>query len=304
MRTIIATMAVLLALLGGAPAHAQTNLLVHERGVKLIGHSSEYGGWEASNMLPSLARLAEPGITMEDFVWCTADNAPPPHWVLFEFPRRQWVTTLVFNNALKDEPAYPGISARQVEVWAGAESREKLRRVASFQLERNKNGQAVQIEPTELRWLKLVVLDNWGHPTWTEMNASAAYDDGSRPAALADELARRGRADLYGLYFDFGRHTLRAESAPVLDQIAAWLHAHPGQRLTIQGHTDAAGSAAVNDALSLARARSVVEALSARGADAARLQPEGRGAREPVADNATEAGRARNRRVSVIRPQP
>lgn len=207
----------------------------------------------------------------------------------------------MFSNALKDEAAYPGISARAIEVWAGRESPERLQRVASFELERNRTRQAVRIEPVEARWLKFVITSNWGHPTWTEMNAAAAYDDGSRPAGLAAALDAQGRVDLYGLYFDFGRATLRPESEPVLAQILAWHRAHPAERLRVEGHTDAVGSAAVNDALSLARARAVVDALVARGATRSAFEAVGHGARQPVASNASDSGRARNRRVSVVR---
>jgi len=90
----------------------------------------------------------------------------------------------------------------------------------------------------------------------------------------------------------------------VLAELAAWHRAHATVRLRIEGHTDAVGTAAANDALSLARARSVASALAARGVPAARLEPVGLGARQPVASNDTDSGRARNRRVSVVRLGP
>ncbi|MBX3611618.1 MAG: OmpA family protein [Hydrogenophaga sp.] len=281
--------------------HPPHNLLVRERGVAVVAASSSYGGSEADNLVPSLQRLAEPGVTLQDFIWCTEDNAPFPHWALLDLQRPQWITTLVFNNALKDEPAYPGISARGVEVWLGRESRDRLQRVASFELERGRAHQAVRIEPTEARWLKFVVTSNWGHPAWTEMNPAAAHDDGSRPADLAQALDRQGHVDVYGLYFDFARASLRPESEAVLAQILAWHRAHPQVRLRIEGHTDAIGAASANDALSLARAQAVVSALVARGARTDALQAIGHGARQPVAPNDSDSARARNRRVSVVR---
>lgn len=57
---------------------------MRERGVAVVGASSSYGGWEADSLVPSLARLAEPGVTPEDFIWCTEDNAPFPHWALLD----------------------------------------------------------------------------------------------------------------------------------------------------------------------------------------------------------------------------
>lgn len=278
-----------------------TNLLVAERGVKVAGASSSHDGLDAEAMVPSLARLAEPGVTPEDFYWCTADGAPFPHWVRFDLRQSQWLTTLVFNTAVKDELAYPGISARMVEVWVGTAGPDALQRVATFELERARARQAVRLAPVQARWLKLVITANWGHPVWTEMNATAAFDDGSRPASLADALDAQGRVDVYGLYFDFGRATLRPESAPVLEQIVAWHRAHAQERLRIEGHTDAVGNDAANAALSLARARAVVDALVSRGVPRPRLEPVGHGARQPVADNRSDVGRARNRRVTVVR---
>jgi outer membrane protein OmpA-like peptidoglycan-associated protein len=68
----------------------------------------------------------------------------------------------------------------------------------------------------------------------------------------------------------------------------------------IIGHTDNTGSDAVNDPLSMQRAASARDYLSARGIDAGRILIAGRGSREPVAENASEAGRARNRRVEIF----
>jgi len=275
------------------------NLLVAERGVKIVGFSSEFGGWDAANMLPSLARLAEPGVTLEDFVWCSADDAPFPHWVTFELKEPQWLTTFVFNNALKEEAAYPGISARDLEIWAGNEGPEALRKVASFQLERNKNGQSVQIEPLRAKWIKFVITSNWGHPTWTEMNASAAYDDGSRPTALAGMLEATGKVDLYGVYFDFNSAVLRPESRPVLEEILTFHRDNPYRLLVIEGHTDNVGGVEYNLDLSQRRARAVVEELSHMGAHADRFEAVGFGAAQPVTSNESAAGRAKNRRVTV-----
>jgi outer membrane protein OmpA-like peptidoglycan-associated protein len=282
-----------------AAAGAGQNLLTLENGARVIGFSSEFGGWDAANMVPALARLQEPGVDIQDFVWCTADNAPFPHWVLFELKQKQWLTTFVFNNALKEEAAYPGISARQLEVWVGLEEAGKLKKVAAFQLERNKTGQSVRIEPLQARWIKFVITSNWGHPTWTEMNASAALDDGSRPANFAAELKKHGKVDIYGIYFDFGSARLRAESRPALEEIARFHKANPAQALHIEGHTDNVGTKKYNQDLSMQRAQAVIAELERMGASAGRFIPVGYGADQPVAGNDTEAGRAKNRRVTV-----
>lgn len=282
-------------------ADPPSNLLVRESGARISAFSSASGGADLDVLLPPRERLARAGADLNEFVWCTADNAPFPHWVVFEFPARQWITTVVFNNALNDEMAYPGITAREVEIWVAGDDRQTLRRVATFELERTRNGQSVRIAPVQARWLKFVVTRNWGHPTWTELGAFAAYDDGSRPATLAGALDAQGQIDLYGLYFDFGTATLRPESRPVLEEILAYHRSHPAITLLIEGHTDRIGSDAANDALSLARARAVQTTLVRMGVAATRLATAGQGARQPVADNDSPTGRARNRRVTLRR---
>lgn len=291
-----------LCLLTAPMAHAAVsgeNLLFQENGARVVGFSSSAGGADVDQLLPPRTLLEQPGVQLTDFVWCTADNAPFPHWVEIEFKRKQWLTTLVFNNQLNDEMPYPGISARQVEVWAGTEAKDKLRKLASFELERNKNGQSVRIEPVEVRWLKFVIVSNWGNETWTEISAFAAYDDGSRPASLAAELEQRGKVDIYGIYFDFDSAGLREESAPALQAILGYHRAHPDHALVIEGHTDGQGSERHNLELSKNRAAAVLDALAHQGAERARFQAHGLGAVQPVADNATPEGRARNRRVTV-----
>lgn len=273
------------------------NLFFRENGVKIADVSSSY--WDIHGFVPSLAEMQQNGTTVPDYVWCTADNAPFPHHVLFEFPAPQWITTLVFNNAVKEEDAYPGISARNIEVWVSNTSADSMKKIAAFELESNKNAQPIKIEPVEARWLKLVVTSNWGNETWTELNAPAVYDDGSRPADFAAQLREFGKVDVYGLYFDFGSASLRPESKPVLDAMLKYLMDNPAQTLMIEGHTDNVGSVEANLALSKRRAESVLNALVEAGADRARLQSEGYGLHHPVTANDTEQGRALNRRVTV-----
>jgi len=104
--------------------------------------------------------------------------------------------------------------------------------------------------------------------------------------------------------FDTGSAAIRPQLRNVLDPFAASLRDDPNTRLTVIGHTDNTGSDAINNPLSLERARSVRDYLVDRGVAASRIDVAGRGEREPVADNATEAGRARNRRVEIFLREP
>lgn len=103
------------------------------------------------------------------------------------------------------------------------------------------------------------------------------------------------------IHFDTDQATIKPESRPILEQIVALLKGNPGLRLNVEGHTDNVGTPEHNRKLSEARARTVVEAVVAQGVDAKRLHPAGYGQERPVADNRTEEGRAKNRRVELVK---
>ncbi len=101
--------------------------------------------------------------------------------------------------------------------------------------------------------------------------------------------------------FDTGKATIRAVSNPLLDSVAQVLKEHPEVvKIEVQGHTDDRGAKALNMKLSDDRAKSVRDALVRRGVDAGRLVARGYGMDKPIAENKTEAGRQKNRRVQFI----
>ena len=102
------------------------------------------------------------------------------------------------------------------------------------------------------------------------------------------------------LTFQANRSALKPGATAVLDKIALSLRNVPLAELRIVGHTDAKGVAAANDALSLDRAASTRDWLVARGLSPVRIAVAGRGARDPLASNDDEAGRATNRRVEIL----
>ena len=99
--------------------------------------------------------------------------------------------------------------------------------------------------------------------------------------------------------FDTGQSMIRSELRPVLDQFAQGLNMEPNTEVRIVGHTDTTGSDAINNPLSVNRAASARNYLTQRGVDARRIQIDGRGSYEPVADNSSDAGRSRNRRIEI-----
>ncbi|QTN21301.1 OmpA family protein [Rhizobacter sp. AJA081-3] len=102
--------------------------------------------------------------------------------------------------------------------------------------------------------------------------------------------------------FDIGRSAIKPQMRPVLDQFAQGLD--PNMRVRIVGHTDSTGSDAINNPLSVDRAQSVRDYLAGRGVAPSRVETQGHGSREPVADNGSDAGRAQNRRVEIFLREP
>ena len=97
--------------------------------------------------------------------------------------------------------------------------------------------------------------------------------------------------------FDVGRADIKPVMRPVLDELGRNLD--PNVRVSVIGHTDSTGNDAINEPLSIERALAVRDYLARNGVPASRISTEGVGARQPVASNATEAGRAQNRRVEI-----
>lgn len=106
------------------------------------------------------------------------------------------------------------------------------------------------------------------------------------------------------LSFDPGSAELRPELRPVLDELARNLQGQSATLVRIVGHTDSTGSESVNMPLSVNRAARTRDYLVARGVDPRSIVIDGRGSREPVADNVTETGRARNRRIEILVGEP
>ena len=105
--------------------------------------------------------------------------------------------------------------------------------------------------------------------------------------------------DFDRLLFDTGKATLQASSKEQLDNVANILKAYPKVKIKIGGYTDNTGDKAGNMTLSSARATTVMTSLVDAGIDKSRLSAEGYGDANPIAENTTEDGRARNRRISL-----
>ena len=120
--------------------------------------------------------------------------------------------------------------------------------------------------------------------------------------AMAQAITATGRVALYGIQFDFDKAEIKPESRPTLDEIGKFLKADPSISVVVTGHTDAKGAFDYNVDLSRRRAAAVTADLAGRyGISADRLTPFGAGMAAPIAPNDDETGRAKNRRVELVK---
>jgi outer membrane protein OmpA-like peptidoglycan-associated protein len=119
--------------------------------------------------------------------------------------------------------------------------------------------------------------------------------------AVEKAIAETGKFVTNNILFETGKATLKSESMAEIQKVADYMLKNPSVRFEVQGHTDNQGTDKVNDPLSQQRAEAVVKALEGLGVDGFNLRAVGKGSHEPVADNKTEEGRAKNRRVEFIK---
>jgi OmpA-OmpF porin, OOP family len=157
-----------------------------------------------------------------------------------------------------------------------------------------------------------------GKETWVEVSpVPAGYDytikiverQGMEQKVVADAaafkagLAESGHVEVPGIFFDTAKADIKPESEPALGEVVKLLQGDPTLKVWVVGHTDNTGVEEANVTLSQARAAAVVKALVAKGIAAARLSAHGAGPYAPVAENKTDAGKAKNRRVELVAKQ-
>jgi len=197
----------------------------------------------------------------------------------------------------------------------GAPEASKVQIVRNMQNAAKRAGGQVMADWVGDNWATTTLkLDQGGKETWVQVAArdgsyqltvvekqAMAQDVTIDAGAMGSALAQTGKVALYGLYFDFGKSDVKPESASTLAEIAKLLQQKARLTLFVVGHTDLVGDPAANVRLSQARAQAVIAALTGRhGVAASRLKPFGAGPYSPVASNATEEGRAKNRRVELV----
>lgn len=167
-----------------------------------------------------------------------------------------------------------------------------------FQDDRHTTARAVVNGQTI--WMGLYTQENEIQLTVIEEKAFEASMKPPQASSLKAALDKDGRVALY-VNFDFAKATLRPDAAPVIAQVVKLMQDNPALKLSIDGHTDDIGANDFNLKLSQARAAAMVSALVAQGIAADRLQSAGFGEDKPMADNNAPDGRAKNRRVELVK---
>ncbi len=151
-------------------------------------------------------------------------------------------------------------------------------------------------------WAELRTDFTSGYALFIVEKAGMAQDIVADAAAMANDINATGHVAVYGIYFDSGKSLIKPESTQAIAEIAKLLKEQPALKLFVVGHTDNQGGVENNITLSRNRAEAVLKALTGEhGIAAARLRSHGCGQFSPVATNDSEEGRAKNRRVELVK---
>ena len=139
---------------------------------------------------------------------------------------------------------------------------------------------------------------------WLWSNQGQAYFKNFRIAKgavpLYDRMVSEGKFKTYGITFDVGKSTIRPESYGEINRIVKLMTDNPTIKFSVEGHTDNTGNTALNQTLSEQRSQAIVAKLVEMGIAQDRLTAVGKGQNNPIADNSTDEGRAKNRRVEFV----
>jgi outer membrane protein OmpA-like peptidoglycan-associated protein len=151
-------------------------------------------------------------------------------------------------------------------------------------------------------WVEVTADFTSGHTLLIVERGAMKQDVVANAEVFSNDIRATGHAAVYGIYFDTGKSEIKPESEAALTEIAKLLTTDAGLLVNVVGHTDNVGSVESNMTLSQARADAVVKALTGKhGVAAQRLKAYGVGPLAPVASNDTDEGKAKNRRVELVK---
>ena len=209
-----------------------------------------------------------------------------------------------YNNGSWDETRDTGFEYKFKKGWNKVDLSFNKRALKVYL-----NGQRVVNLPRVLQptWMSFQVPFEYSNLTFIRnvviaKGAVELYDRNEQSmTAVEKAIAETGKFVTNNILFETGKATLKPESMEEIQKVADYMKKDTSARFEVQGHTDNQGSDAINDPLSQQRAEAVVKALEGMGVDPFNLRAVGKGSHEPVADNNTDEGRAKNRRVEFIK---
>ena len=262
----------------------------------------------AAQGLSPLANLApdQPGCTDSKFFpkisACRIDNCEKK-----ESDRRD----ISIGEDEKSDPIIASMEgpshAVMYECWAGTtptsiiEKAETALRAAGFGIPyRFADAEASLTAHKDDLWITVEAASRYY--TLTEISSAGPdFESAIDADSIGEMLERYGHVPLIGVQFLPGRPEIVPGSATILNEVVTLLKDHPTWHLRLEGHTDNVGTQTANLNLSFFRASAVVNWLAGNGIKRSRLDPKGIGDTHPVADNATEAGRNKNRRIELVK---
>jgi outer membrane protein OmpA-like peptidoglycan-associated protein len=274
----------------------------------LIFLFSGLGHTVAGQGLPPLAKLApdQPGCVdsklFPKIAACRIDNCEKK-----ESDHREIAVSEDEKGDPVTAPMDGNTQAVMYECWTGTtptsivEKAEAGLRAAGFEIPyRFADAEASLTAHKDDLWVTVEAASRYY--TLTEINAVGPdFESAIDADSMADMLERYGHVPLNGVEFLPGKPDLIPSSSVILEEVAALLKNHPTWHLRVEGHTDNVGSKTSNLNLSFFRASTVVAWLATNGIKRARLDPKGLGDTHPIADNTTETGRNRNRRIELVK---
>jgi OmpA-OmpF porin, OOP family len=192
----------------------------------------------------------------------------------------------------------------------GAKAPSDLQIIRNFENALHESGAKTEYKGTYDLYMSLKKEANelWVHiHTWNDGEGynltiieKQAMEQEITAGHMLDALNKDGFIALY-INFDTNKATIKPESMPIIEQITLLLNENKQLKICIEGHTDSTGTPERNKTLSEERTGAVIEALVSLGIDKTRLSSVGWGQEKPVADNSTEEGMAKNRRVDIVK---
>ena len=214
----------------------------------------------------------------------------------------------MWNMSDDGKTLYSGV---RIQAWSPSDEHKNIEENPTFEMGWNRlsisfNKRALKIYINSTR---VANIPNVGQANWFEIrtcsNGSEFYVKNVRIAKgavpLYDRMMSDGKFITYGITFDVGKATIKPESMGEINRIVTLMTENPDLKFSVEGHTDSTGNAASNQTLSEQRSQAIVAKLVELGIAQDRLTAVGKGQNSPIADNNTDEGRAKNRRVEFVK---